>query len=91
LVAARLNVGDMAGRHHTEFFSRFCAIATELGFGAKAVQLQWSTLVKIAVINGVLPDRVTLDQLQGGRLNRPGSDGGSGYWVPTGSLVSSRR
>lgn len=67
LVAARLNVGDMAGRHHPEFFSRFCAIATELGFGAKAVQLQWSTLVKIAVIHGVLPDRVTPAQLQSGR------------------------
>lgn len=67
LVAARLNVGDMAGRHHPEFFSRFCATATELGFGAKAVQLQWSTLVKIAVIHGVLPDRVTPAQLQSGR------------------------
>lgn len=67
LVAARLNVGDMASRHHHDFFSRFCRVARDLGFGPKAVQLQWSTLVKIAVMHQVRPDRVTPAQLGAGR------------------------
>ncbi len=67
LVAARLNVGDMASRHHREFFSRFCGVAGELGFASKAVQLQWSTLVKIAVIHQTRPDRITTAQLGAGR------------------------
>ena len=67
LVATRLNVGDMASRHHPEFFLRFCATASELGFGAKAVQLQWSTLVKIAIIHRALPNQVTAAQLLSGR------------------------
>ncbi len=67
LVAARLNVGDMASRHHHEFFTRFCAVAGDLGFGPKAVQLQWSTLVKIAVIHQTPPERITTAQLVAGR------------------------
>ncbi len=67
LVAARLNVGDMASRHHEGFFSRFCDVATELGFAPKAVQLQWSTLVKIAVMHQVNPDQITPAQLGAGR------------------------
>ena len=43
LVAVRLNVGDVASRHHDKFFTRFCGVAGELGFAPKAVQLQWST------------------------------------------------
>jgi hypothetical protein len=58
---------DMASRHHHDFFSRFCRVADDLGFGPKAVQLQWSTLVKIAVMQGVRPDRVTPAQLGAGR------------------------
>ena len=67
LVAARLNVGDMASRHHHQFFTRFCGVAGELGFAPKAVQLQWSTLVKIAVIHQTRPDRITTAQLVAGR------------------------
>ena len=67
LVAARLNVGDMASRHHPEFFSRFCGTAAELGFAPKAVRLQWSTLAKIAVMHRVRPDRMTAAQLGAGR------------------------
>jgi site-specific recombinase XerD len=67
LVVARLNVGDMASRHHEGFFSRFCDVAAELGFAPKAVQLQWSTLVKIAVIYQVNPDQITSAQLGAGR------------------------
>jgi len=67
LVAARLNVGDMASRHHPEFFCRFCGTAAELGFAPKAVRLQWSTLAKIAVMHRVRPDRMTAAQLGAGR------------------------
>ncbi len=42
LVAARLNVGDIASRHHHLFFTRFYDVAGEPGFAPKAVQLQWS-------------------------------------------------
>lgn len=67
LVAARLNVGDIASRHHVEFFTEFCCVAADLGFAPKAVQLQWSTLVKIAVIHQARPDQVTTSQLVAGR------------------------
>ncbi len=67
LVPARLNVGDMANRHHHDFFSRFCRVARDLGFRPKEVQLQWSTLVKIAVMHQVRSDRVTPAQLGAGR------------------------
>ena len=67
LVAAHLNVGDIASRHHVEFCARFCGVAADLGFAPKAVQLQWSTLVKIAVIHQTRPDQVTTSQLVAGR------------------------
>ncbi|MGH8874087.1 MAG: tyrosine-type recombinase/integrase [Acidimicrobiia bacterium] len=67
LVRSHLNVGDFASRHHPQFFSRFCATAAELGFDSRSVGLQWSKLVKIAVIHGVAPQRVTGDQLVAGR------------------------
>ena len=67
LVAARLNVGDIASRHHVEFFTEFCGVAADLGFAPKAVQLQWSTLVKVAVIHQARPDQVTTSQLVTGR------------------------
>ena len=67
LVASRLNVGDMAARHHLEFFTRFCDMARELGFAPKPVECQWSALVKIAVIHQVRPGQLTSDQLRAGR------------------------
>ncbi|MGH2376041.1 MAG: hypothetical protein ACRDIC_21550, partial [bacterium] len=67
LMRSHLNLGDFASRHHPEFFSRFCATAAELGFNPRAIGLQWSKLVKIAVIHGVSPERVTLEQLAAGR------------------------
>ena len=67
LTSSRLAVGEMAGRYHPEFYSRFCATAAELGFDPRSVGLQWSKLVKIAVIHGVVPQRITSDQLAAGR------------------------
>jgi site-specific recombinase XerD len=67
LIRSHLNVGDFASRHHPEFFSRFCATAAALGFDPRSVRLQWSKVVKIAVIHGVAPEQVTSDQLVAGR------------------------
>jgi site-specific recombinase XerD len=67
LTRSRLAVGEMAGRYHPEFFALFSSTAAELGFDHRSVLLQWSKLVKIAVIHGVVPDQVTSDQLAAGR------------------------
>lgn len=68
LTRSRLEVGDIASRCHPEFFSRFSTTAAELGFDPRSIGLQWSKLVKIAVIHGVVPQRVTSDHLAAGRM-----------------------
>jgi hypothetical protein len=67
LTSSRLAVGEMASRYHPEFYSRFWTTASELGFDPRSVGLQWSKLAKIAVIHGVVPQRITSDQLAAGR------------------------
>src|SRR5712691_12551079 len=67
LTSSRLAVGEMASRYHPEFYSRFWTTASELGFDPRSVGLQWSKLVKIAVIHGVVPEQVTSAQLAVGR------------------------
>ena len=67
LVLGRPYVGEVAARHHRSFFARFGAVAVQLGFDDRATTLQWSAVVKVAVLLGRPPDRLTPADLQSGR------------------------
>ena len=67
LVLGRPYLGEVAARHHRAFHAGFCATAAELGFDARSTRLQWSAVVKAAVLGGVAPDRVTKADLDAGR------------------------
>jgi hypothetical protein len=67
LVLGRPYLGEVAARHQREFHARFATTAGELGFDALATRLQWSALVKVAVLVGVAPERLTKAQLDAGR------------------------
>jgi hypothetical protein len=67
LVLARPYLGDVATRHHRVFFTRFRAVAAELGFDDRATRLQWSAITKICVLAGVPPDRLGQADLDAGR------------------------
>lgn len=67
LVLGRPYVGEIAARHHRDFHTRYTTISTELGFTTMVTRLQWSALVKIAVLLGVTPDQVTQQIIDQGR------------------------
>lgn len=67
LVLAHPYLGEMAARHHRRFHQRFAATAADLGFASRVARLQWSAVVKVAVLAGVAPDQVTPAVLADGR------------------------
>lgn len=83
LVLGRPYLGEVAARHRHEFHAKFAATATELGFDALSTRLQWSATIKVAVLVGVPPERLTKAQLDTGRdlliaairRHRPGGHG----------------
>jgi len=66
LVLGRPYLGEIAARHLRGFHDRFRATAAELGFAARVARLQWSAAVKLAVLAGVAPDRLTEPLIQAG-------------------------
>ena len=67
LVVARPWVG-VIGRHvHADFYARFTAVADEVGFNARSMNLQWAAVMKVAALQGVPPQRLTREQLHAGR------------------------
>jgi integrase len=83
LVLGRPYLGEVAARHRRDFHAAFAATAGELGFDARSIRLQWSATVKVGVLVGVSPDRLTKAQLDAGRdlliaairRHRPDSNG----------------
>jgi integrase len=83
LVLGRPYLGEVAARHRRDFYAAFVATAGELGFDARSIRLQWSATVKVGVLVGVSPDRLTKAQLDAGRglliaairRHRPDSNG----------------
>lgn len=67
LVLGRPYLGEIAARHHRGFYERFRAISADLGFVARLTRLQWSATVKVAVLAGRAPDRLTRAELDAGR------------------------
>jgi len=74
---------EVAAHHHREFYERFAATSTELGFGPVVTRLQWSALVKVAALAGLTPQRLTQPVIDAQRKaltaaitrHRPGSHG----------------
>ena len=95
LVLGRPYLGEIAARHHRGFHETFRDTATELGFAARVTRLQWSAAVKIAVLAGVAPDRLTEQLIEAGlaamttaiRRHRPG---GPGVGHLTGAVFGAR-
>jgi integrase/recombinase XerD len=67
LVVGRPYLGEVASRHHPAFHAVFMATAAELGFDQRSARLQWSAVIKVAVLVGVAPDRLTKPDLDRGR------------------------
>jgi integrase len=67
LITGKPYVGEVAARHHPAFHARFTATATELGFVPRIARLQWSAIVKVAVLAGVAPDQLTAAVIDEGR------------------------
>jgi integrase/recombinase XerD len=67
LVVGRPYLGEVASRHHPAFHAAFMATAAELGFDQRSARLQWSAVIKVAVLVGVAPDRLTKPDLDRGR------------------------
>ncbi|HVH22755.1 MAG TPA: site-specific integrase [Pseudonocardia sp.] len=95
LVLGRPYLGEIAARHHRGFHDRFRATATELGFAARVARLQWSAVVKLAVLAGVAPDQLTEQLIAAGvaamttaiRRHRPN---GPGVGHLTGAVFGAR-
>jgi integrase len=73
LVVGKPYLGEMAARHQRTFHERFTAASAHLGFVAKSTQLQWSTLVKVAVVAGVRIDQLTQPLIDQGRAELTGA------------------
>ena len=67
LVAARHELGRQAIRHHRDFHQAFIQAAAGLGFAPGTAVTQWSSLVHVAVLYGVAPERVSAAMLTQGR------------------------
>jgi integrase len=68
LVLGRPYVGEIAARHHRDFHDRYTSVSADLGFTATVTRLQWSALVKIAVLFGATIDQITQDAIDQGRV-----------------------
>lgn len=83
LVLGRPYLGEVAARHHRDFHAHFAATAGELGFDGRSIRLQWSATVKVGVLAGDSPDRLSKARLDAGReqliaairRHRPDSNG----------------
>jgi hypothetical protein len=83
LVLGRPYLGEVAARHHRDFHAHFAATAGELGFDGRSIRLQWSATVKVGVLAGGSPDRLSKARLDAGReqliaairRHRPDSNG----------------
>src|SRR4029079_13617055 len=67
LVLGKPYLGEIAARHHRAFHRRFTGTSAELGFAPRVSRLQWSALVKVAVLIGLSPDQITTEALDAGR------------------------
>jgi integrase len=85
LVACRPYLGDVAAHHprHREFYERFAATSAELGFDRILTGYQWSAVVKVSALAGLVPAQVTQNVIDEGRkvlvaairVHRPHSHG----------------
>jgi len=67
LAVARPWVG-VIGRHvHADFYARFTAVANEVGFTERSMNLQWAAVMKVAALQGVPPRGLTRELLHDGR------------------------
>lgn len=67
LVLGRPYLGEVAVRHHAGFHATFTATAAELGFDKRSTVLQWSAVIKTAVLVGLAPDQLSKADLDDGR------------------------
>ena len=67
LIASRLRAGRVAAWVYREFHERFMQVASELGFAAKSVELQWWAVALVAALYGISPERLTKPRLDSGR------------------------
>ena len=67
LIASRLRAGRVAAWVYREFHERFMQVASELGFAAKSVELQWWAVALVAALYGISPERLTKPRLESGR------------------------
>jgi integrase len=91
LVLGRPYVGEIAARHYRDFHDRYTAIATDLGFTKTVTRLQWSALVKVAILLGLPIDQITQDAIDEGRVELTAAIGrhrpwGKGAQALSGSL-----
>ncbi|MHB1534822.1 MAG: tyrosine-type recombinase/integrase [Acidimicrobiales bacterium] len=67
MAVARPWVGNI-GRHvHAGFYTRFRAVAAEVGFDERSIDLQWAALMKVAALHQVAPASLTTELLHDGR------------------------
>jgi integrase len=52
---------------HADFYARFTAVASEVGFNERSMNLQWAAVMKVAALQGIPPQRLTREQLHAGR------------------------
>ena len=64
LVRGYQRIGAVSAWVHREFHERFMATAAEIGFTAKAAELQWWAVAKVAAIVGVPPAKLTRSKFE---------------------------
>jgi integrase len=67
MAAARPWVGVIGRYVHADFHQHFSAVAAEVGFDQRSIDLQWSALMKVAALKHVAPNQLTSELLQTGR------------------------
>jgi integrase len=67
MAVARPWVGVIGRYVHADFYARFGAVADELGFDPRAVELQWAAVMKVAALTHTAPDQLTSELLHAGR------------------------
>jgi len=67
VAVARPRVGAIGRYVHADFCARFRAVAAEVGFEERSIDLQWTALMKVAALKQVAPDQLTRELLHAGR------------------------
>jgi integrase len=67
VVAHRPLLGRVMARNHAEFFTKFQATVSTLGFGANAAGLQWTALTQVCAVSGRRPGDLSHDDLDRSR------------------------